>query len=280
MTMKHQNRRTHIRSKSCGGTWARRSVALLAATLLFNQHAFAAEMLARAGYAERPLSLTKGTLRIDLAPADFGYMDFGELNDGRSTVSVSDYPGGGPSVYTGAGVSLGVVKDLEVGALLFPIPIHPDFDFGNMEAYVRYQITHGVFQLGAQATVQIPTGGRFGAGLGLPMRIAASDLVRLDTGFEFEFMAEPGQVHLDIPLAIAFDIDDAFFIGPRTGARFPAFNDFQMPLGMFLGGQIADVVELSSSFTFYNFVNTYTDRTVDVRYWDLMFGVAVFLDVY
>jgi hypothetical protein len=253
---------------------------LIASSFLLSEPACAAEMLEQAGYAERPLSLTKGTLRIDLAPPDFGYMDFGELNDGRSTVSVGDYPGGGPSVYTGAGVSLVVVKDLEVGALLFPIPVHPDFDFGNMEAYVRYQITHGTFQLGAQAAVQIPTGGRFGAGLGLPMRIAASDLVRLDTGFEFEFMADPGQVHLDIPLAIAFDIDDVFFIGPRTGARFPAFRDFQMPLGMFLGGQIADVVELSSSFTFWNFVNTYTDRTVDVRYWDLMFGVAVFLDVY
>jgi hypothetical protein len=261
--------------------WATtRSGAVLLGCSLLTTPTFAAEMLQQGGYAERPLSLTKGTLRIDLAPPDFGYMDFGELNDGRSTVSVGGYPGGGPSVYTGAGVSLGVVDNLEVGALLFPIPIHPDFDFGNMEAYVRYQITHGTFQLGAQAAVQIPTAGRFGAGLGLPMRVAASDVVRLDTGLEFEFMVDPGQVHLDIPLAIAFDIDDVFFIGPRTGARFPAFRDFQMPLGMFLGGQIADVVELSSSFTFYNFINTYTDRTVDVRYWDLMFGVAVFLDVY
>lgn len=237
-------------------------------------------MLAQGGYAERPLALNRGTLRIDMAPSDYGYMDFGEINDGRGAFKMNGNTGGGVSVYSGVGASIGVVKDLEVGALVFPIPIYPDFDFGNMEAYARYQITHGTFQLGAQATVQIPTGGRFGVGLGMPMRIAASDLVRIDTGFEFEFMAEPAQVHLDIPLAVAFDIDDVFFIGPRTGLRFPVMHDLQMPLGMFLGGTVADAVDITGSFTFWNFINTYTDRTVDLRSWELMFGVAVFVDVF
>ena len=241
--------------------------------------AFAADMLERGGYAERPLALTKGTLRVDIAPPDYAYMDFGELNDGRAALEIDGYPGG-TSVYAGVGAALGVVDDFEVGALLFPLPMHPDFDFGNMEAYARYQITHGSFQLGAQATVQIPTAGRFGVGLGLPMRWAASDVVRLDTGVELEIMADPGRVHLDIPLAIAFDIDDGFFIGPRTGGRFIEMRDFQMPVGMFLGGEIADTVDLSGAFTFWNFVNTQTDRAIDLRVWEVLFGVTVFADLY
>lgn len=240
----------------------------------------AAEMLAQGGYAERPLSLDKGTLRIDMAPPDFGYMDFGEINDGRGALRMNGNADRGVGVYSGVGAAIGIIKDLEAGALLFPIPIHPNFDFGNMEAYVRYQITHGTFQLGAQATVQIPTGGRFGVGLGMPMRIAASDLVRIDTGFEFEFMANPGQVHLDVPLAVAFDINDVFFIGPRTGLRFPVMRELQMPLGLFLGGTIADAVDLTGSFTFWDFINTYSDRTVDLRPWEIMFGVTVFVDVF
>jgi hypothetical protein len=240
----------------------------------------AAEMLEQGGYAERPLSLPRGTLRIDIAPSDFGYMDFGEVNDGRAALVIGGNPGGPTTLYSGVGAALGVVKDFEVGALLFPFPIHPDFDFGNMEAYARYQITHGVFQLGGHIAVQIPTAGRFGVGLGLPMRILAGDDVRFDTGLEFEIMADPGQVHLDIPLAVAFDINDVLFIGPRTGARFPAMQDFQMPLGVFFGGTIADVVDLSTSFTFWNFINTYTDRTVDLRYWQIMLGATVFVDVF
>jgi hypothetical protein len=257
----------------------RLSLFLAASCCIPLNQAYAAKMLAEGGYAERPLALPKGTLRVDIAPSDYGYMDFGELNDGRAALKIGGYPGGA-SVYTGAGASLGVVENLEVGALLFPIPIAPDFDFGNIEAFVRYQITHGVFQLGAQATVQVPTAGRFGVGLGLPMRVAASDVVRIDTGLEFEIMASPGQVHLDVPLAVAFDIDDTVFLGPRTGVRLPTMRELQIPLGIFVGGTLGDVVDLSGSFTFWNFVNTYSDRAVDLRTWELMFGVAVFVDVF
>ncbi len=257
------------------------STSVLCASLLcaVSSPSYAAEMLSKGGYAERPLSVTEGTLRIDIGPSDFAYMDFGELNDGRAALEVIGYPGG-TSVYSGVGAALGVVEDLEVGALLFPIPIHPNFDFGNMEAYARYQITHGTFQLGAQGTIQIPTAQRFGVGLGLPMRIFASDAVRIDTGLEVEIMARPGDVHLDVPLAVAFDIDDVFFIGPRTGARIIDMRDFQMPAGLFLGGEIADMVDLTGSFVFWNFVNTETDRAIDFRVWEALFGVTVFVDVY
>ncbi len=253
--------------------------ALLVAGAFTSSPVFASKMLARGGYAERPLTLDKGTLRIDLGPSDYGYMDFGELNDGRAAFEFIKYPGG-TTVYSGVGAAISIIDDLELGGLVFPLPIHPNFDFGNMEAYVRYQITHGTFQLGAQGTIQVPTQGRFGVGLGLPMRIAASDMVRIDTGVEFEIMADPGDLHLDVPLAVAFDIDDSFFIGPRTGARLIDMREFQMPLGLFLGGTVANAVDLTGAFTVWNFIHTATEPAIDFRVWELLFGANIYLDVF
>jgi hypothetical protein len=246
--------------------------------LTYTSPARAGGLEATGGYMKRPLTLPRGRLRIDAAPSDYGYMDFGRINNGRG-FDIIVQPG--PEVvYLGAGAALGVIDNLEVGLLALPIQMSPG-DFRDLEAYGRYQFLDGKFQLAGQATMMIPTGGQFGIGLGLPAIISLSDRVRIDTGLEFEILTTPGRFNLDIPAAFAFSVTDNIFVGPRTGIRVDDFDGMAIPLGVFAGGTVADIVDISGSFTWNNFL--YAGNALDtfnLDYVEITVGATMFLDVF
>ncbi len=238
-----------------------------------------AQLADTGGYVDRPLTLPRGQLRVDTAPSDYGYMDFGRLNEGRG-MRLLVRPGP-ETFYFGAGAALGVADDLEVGALLLPILMAPSGNFGNLETYIRYQFLHEAFQLGVQGTLQIPTDGEFGTGIGLPAIWSITEGIRMDTGVEFEFLTGPVRFNLDIPLALAFTVVDSFFLGPRTGVHIDDFNGAAFPLGIFMGGTIAEKVDITGSMNWPWLVYAspyYETFNPDVI--EFTVGATLFIDVF
>lgn len=252
--------------------------ALSACALLTANTGSAEGLQATGGYAERPLVLPVGKLRIDAAPSDYGYMDFGAINNGRG---FRINAGEGPDfVSLGAGAAIGIIENLEAGALAMPLLFSPDFRFGNMELYGRYALLDGKFKLAGQLALRIPTDSRFGVGLGVPVIYAISGNLRLDTGLELEILTDPGDVSLDLPLAFAFDIGDTLFLGPRTGLRLPGFEELTIPAGFFIGATIGNVVDISGSFTFENFMSTANADFFSLNRFEIVGGATFFLDVF
>jgi hypothetical protein len=118
----------------------------------------AAEAASSGGrHSTRPLTLGQQTLRLDLAPPDLALLDYGEINEGRG---VAFTRAGNNQTYfgLGAGLSYGVIDDVELGALLLPLLVHPEVRYGDAEAFGRFRLVSGGFELALQAGAQPPGG--------------------------------------------------------------------------------------------------------------------------
>lgn len=263
--------------------------ALAGAVFVQTSHA-QAQMVETGGYIDRPLTLPKGRLRIDVAPSDYGYMDFNPGGDDRTLNNARGFKlRAGPfptEAFFGAGAGLGVIDNLEVGTLILPIMMAPTGDFGNLEFYGRYRFLDGDFQLGAQVTLQVPTNHQFGTGIGLPAIWSITDSIRLDTGVEFEMFTGPFQFNFDLPVAFAFQVVESFFIGPRTGMRAVVVDGpgdgVAFPLGIFMGGTVAEKVDITGAITWPQLVETYPGpgSAVHGNIIEFTTGVNLYFDVF
>ncbi len=109
-------------------------------------------------YADRSMTLNKGTLRIDGGPSDFGLLDSGRINSGRGLRIGKPGKGADTAVSLGLGAAYGIIDGLEVGALVLPLHFAPSGvdAYGNPEAYVRYRFMTGNVEVGVQAGAQFP----------------------------------------------------------------------------------------------------------------------------
>ena len=140
-------------------------------------------------YTQRPLTLRQRTLRVDVAPADFGLMDSGTLlgdvgpygsyglRFGQNRTHVNnaapapDFTATDGYASMGIGVAYGVLDRLEVGALLLPLNFDDGDAFGNLAFYARGTlIDDGGFALGIQGTLSLPTLDNLGIGIGHALR--------------------------------------------------------------------------------------------------------------
>jgi hypothetical protein len=230
------------------------------------------------GYSTRPLTLPEGRLRIDLAPPDYGYMDHGELNNGRGLrIFIPDE--GDVGVALGIGGAYGIMDELEAGGLLFPFVLAPDFDFGDMELYCRYAFLRGASQLAVQPVLRIPTAGDFALGIGMPAQFELGGSTRLDTGVELEMVfADDARINLDVPLAINVNIARTGFIGGRTGLVFYEFDEMAINLGMQGGAAVHRSVDLTASVNFPVFLWTGRGDAVNPDF-EIIAGANIFLDL-
>jgi len=199
-------------------------------------------------YSARPLTLEARTLRLDFAPPDFALLDSGEVNEGRG-VRLSR--GADHQIYfgIGAGLGYGITDNVEVGALVLPLLLHPTVRYGDAEVYGRFRLLHGGrFALGLQAGLQLPTDTRTAAAFGVPMLAHVGDSVRLDFGPELEipFYRDRGSMrphaNLDFPFAVAWDLGAGGFVGLRTGVFVPGAwpRDTSVKFGVQGGPILAD----------------------------------------
>lgn len=237
-----------------------------------------AQPLATGGYSARDITLREGVLRLDLGPPDYGFMDLGELNNDRGALRVGK--DGDAFALTGFGAGYGILDELEVGTLIFPLLYAPDFDFGDIEFYGRYAFfSRGKVRLAAQFTMQVPTHSDFGIGFGMPAIFELGTRARLDTGVELEVLFDDTRANLDIPLAFAFEVGRTGFIGPRTGFRLPRFEAVAVPLGIFGGATINERFDLTASFNWPRFLTSAGNDAVGADVFEFIFGLNMYFDL-
>lgn len=258
---------------------------MLASLLILPQAAYAQGakivMSGSEGYAQRPLTLPTGHVRVDLGPPDFGYMDHGLLNNRRG-LNILVPSRGDASVGLGLGAAVGVMENLEVGTLLLPFALSPDFDFGDIELYGRYEFLQGRYELAAQLTVNIPTDTDFGFGIGVPALFEIGDSIRVDTGAELEVVFyDDTQVNLDIPAAFSVEVADIAFVGVRTGLFVRDFDDIDINLGAQAGVTLLKMVDLTASFNWPFFISSrnYLDA-FNLDWFQIIFGGTLYFDVF
>ena len=255
---------------------------LLLASLLGASAWFWAGSASAQTYISRPLTLPAGTIRLDLAPPDYGYMDHGAINTGRG-FRVADGPGDN-FVGIGAGMGFGITSHFEMGGLILPLQLSPDGDVGDLEAYARFRFSPVV---AFQASVQIPTQTEAGLSLGVPLFIPLSGRSRMETGIEVEFIFYDDTIaNLDVPMAFQFAVGDRFFIGPRTGLLLADFDVAFINLGLQGGATVARNVDLTAGFNFPYLIqigggggpdpDDDDDFRVSADGWEFVAGVNIF----
>lgn len=238
-------------------------------------------------YATRGITLGKGTLRIDVGPYERS------LNNSGTILGTFSYGAYGARVQRwdfpviddqthavlGIGAAYGILDELEVGALLAPVIMAPDGDFGDMAVYGRYAFLRTeAFELGAQLALSLPTGTEdFGIGVGLPFSVRLVERLRIEGGVEFEALVGPGDdwLSLDIPLAVSYNVLDPLFVGAQTGILIPDFDGVIWPIGPFVGYTLA----LDSAALDFTGAFTWLVGDNEPTTWELVFGVNVHLGV-
>jgi hypothetical protein len=233
-------------------------------------------------YAQRPLVLNEGLLRIDVGPADFALLEYNRGLSFTKQDGIDD-----TFVNLGIGAAYGVMQNLEVGAVVLPLAISPDFTFGDISAYGRYRLMEGDTEIGLQADVWIPTDTDFAIGAGVPVMFHLSPTARLDTGARVKFtFADPDMVvGLNIPLALNFNITDTIFLGARTGFEWQSFDvseSMAIPLGAQAGFNVMEgKLDLLAWFRLPTFLAPNAPAgadTVQAGTWQLGVGANFFLD--
>ncbi len=261
-------------------------------------------------YSTRRLTLPKGTLRVDFAPADRAMLNNGLGLGGGAPVcvtlpivgticggggggasstgiSLTDGADMGISAYIGAG--FGVIENLEVGAILLPLNLAPSGvdTFGDISLYGRYQFVDGDTQVAGQLTLQVPTATDFGIGLGLPVKFGIGENAALNTGLRLSMVfADPDMIMgLNIPVELAFNVSPNLYFGGFTGFNADlqptTFESLHIPLGVF-GGYTLDLgnkmlLDVTAQFGFPNFLSITKakgDDAIVTDGWQIVFGAT------
>lgn len=257
-------------------------------------------------YVERPLTLRQRTLRVDVAPSDFGLMDSGMvmgpigpfgsygIRPGSVRSSFEDPFTGETTTVSdsftqfGAGASYGVTDQFEAGVLLLPVHSGYGRSFGNISLYGRYAFLTGNFSMGVQGTVGLPTYEDFTFGVGLPINVVTGSGLRIETGVEGEFIVDVDDdsgtfVNVDVPLAISVGIGDGF-VGGRTGVTLVGVDEdlvyVNLPIGAQGGYSLVagpTLIDLKASFVWNLEIDEFEDESSS--YWYLMFGANAHFDL-
>lgn len=179
---------------------------------------------------DRPLTHVQGTLNL-YAGLDtyvlFGLFD-GQLSQGDTAVGLH------------AGVELGIVDDLTIGALVFPLQLSPDTQYGDAELYGLYRFVRGTVEVAGSLGLTLPTlpASDPVLSLGIPVRIHVSHRVRVDTEAVLSLsFGDQTTASLGVPLSLSINPVDRLLFGANTGLRFPEMDPAltTVPLGVALG---------------------------------------------
>ena len=224
-------------------------------------------------WAERSLTMPRQVLRLDLAPPDYALLDSGLLAEGygfrvRGWDNDRDGDPDDVVVISGVGLAYGITGAVELGAKVLPVRFHPNPDYLDLEAYLRWAFVRTrAVDVGLQFSMQLPTDRPrvFGTGFGLPVRIRMGEVGRLDFGFELEVYywdddrdGDPDDidvdVNLDVPVALSFSITERFYVGGHFGMLFAEFDRVGLNGGGHVGytvGKRSSSLDLTGAFRFY-----------------------------
>ncbi|MBX3249615.1 MAG: hypothetical protein KF901_20730 [Myxococcales bacterium] len=232
-------------------------------------------------YTQRGIVEAPMTLRLDFGPPDRTLLDSGVLGEGYGLriQRFTDDPGRRNRVIWGNGLAFTPTHNLEFGIKAVPLLLVPRTEYLDLEVYGRFaffQSRH--VDIGGQLVLEFPThrfNRTFGMGIGMPMAFRIHPRVRLDVGVELElFFYECGpdrclDAHLDLPLAIAFNVTQRVFFGVRSGLIVMDFDAVRAPLGGFFGATVGQRHTADFTIALTGFIH----ERFQPR-WELVFGIA------
>jgi hypothetical protein len=248
------------------------------------------EMKQPVAYAERPLTLPAMTLSPELN-VQIIHVDLGGLGSGT---------GAGIEV----GASFGILDDLMVDARpLGFITGEGGTAYSRFQIGVTYRFLEGPVEIGVQFRSQIDNDRAFAFNPGLPVRIHAGHIVRIDTGLNFNLVVPTAEndkplaqlagvqtdvlraAEIGVPFDIAFQIVPQMFLGLTTGFGMGNFNNpinsILMPLSFFAGGTVpgdqGPLVDIGASFGFPLFVLGESSGNPNTEVWGIGLTARGFL---
>ncbi len=195
-------------------------------------------------FSKRPLNMPAATVRVD-----------GDL----SMISYPTLPGERDELFAmTAGISAAFTDKFELGAQLLPLRLSPNSEYLNPSVYGMYSLMKGDLETSFYGSVSLPVKDGFSIAGGLPVTLHINDMFRLNTGawLGFLFSDANDTVGFEIPLQLAIQTSQQFFIGPEMGFCFGGsgrahmapqtantclysfatdLDNFQAPFGMFGG---------------------------------------------
>lgn len=222
------------------------------------------------------------TLRVDVGPPDRALLDSGELGEGYGFRLVNPTGDDDLTVFLGMGIAFSLAPIFEFGAKVLPLRLSDDAEYLDLEAYARFALlrTRAV-DIGLQFVVQVPTFDDFGTSVGVPFLFRFHPRVRLDIGIEIELILEDDdgdpddedefEAHLDLPVALSFNITPRFFLGTRLGFTLYRFDDIEVPVGGYLGYTVGGRYRADLTFAFTGY---FGDDPRIPREWELVFGAV------
>ena len=185
-------------------------------------------------WAQRPLTLTQYTLRIDAA---FSVEVFEDVFDPIT----GDVLSPDPEVLLAAGAAFGLHDDFEVGVVALPILLSPSVRYANPSVWATFRFLRGRGELGANLRVTFPVRPNTDAVIdpGLVFLLHLGDSARVDAGARFPIAIRDGEtlVSLVVPLAFSFNFTESLYAGVASGFAVPELETelWLVPLHFFAG---------------------------------------------
>jgi len=239
--------------------------------------------------AERPLTLTQGTVRGDATFA-FARSTIRDIDPMTMTERVRTN-----TIFSASlGGAYGVLDDLELGAQVAPVRFAPDVTFGDLsllgdpDAYGVYRFLRGVLELGGTLRVTVPLQADFRIEPGVLARVHGGEILRIDTGVLLPVVFRDAGAQLDptVPLVARIQIVPAVFVGLSTGitVRDTDLERAILPAGAFAGVTVpaargGPLLDVSIAFQFPRFLQPASDGDVlFTDFWALFLAARIHVD--
>ncbi len=200
------------------------------------------------------------------------------------------------------GASMGIIENLEVGAVVAPLQVLPAFAYGDPSLHLTFRFVKGSFELAAffgatfithdapDPEVTLPVLNSSAGVLlqpGLLSRIHMGGKAKLDIGaiLPIQLGSNVHDLGLDIPVELAFNLADFFHVGATTGfgianVKDPALDSY-IPLGLItgfaIGGEKGPVVDINGLFRWPQFLNPGANDKLDYQDFQVGLTVAAYL---
>ncbi|MBK8012737.1 MAG: hypothetical protein IPK13_15400 [Deltaproteobacteria bacterium] len=191
--------------------------------------------------------------------------------------------GGGVTVSSlSLGATMGIVDNVEVGTVLLPIVLAPDFDFGDMEFFGKYRFLWADdLEVAGLATLRLPTNSNLAIAVGVPVIYHMGPYMKVEGGAELELIFDNTVLNVDLPIGLAYNIQPELFIAGRSGLFIPDFESVVFPLGVQVGYTLlrpgVPQMDIIGALDWPYFLNT--DSGFLLSTWRLTVGANILFDL-
>jgi hypothetical protein len=206
------------------------------------------------------------------------------------------------NVAVAIGASMGIVENIEVGAVVVPLQVLPDVAYGDPSVHGTFRFVKGAFELagyinttfithtGVAPDVTLPVLNQSAGVLlqpGLVSRIHMGGHGKLDIGatVPIQLGSAVHDIGLNVPVELAFNLAEFFYLGANSGfgitnVKSPGLNSY-VPLGLLAGFSIGSsdkpVVDIGGLFRWPQFANPGKSHAIDTTDFQVGLSAAAYI---